>query len=205
MMQLKTYLKFILNYIIELITENPFKSIFLILAVISFHFAGSFASYDKATKIEKEIKVDTGYVYLYQKISDSEIKYDIIYSREKLNIDKNGYLHTIEYHGANILFWLIFGISMLIVIIASFDSDSGWDFGDVRDRAFGSIVQSEIEEGEYIYFCMGRLVGKSNRQVRRKYIPGEFGVRGLRDLYTCPKYKTKSQNRENLLNKLGIS
>jgi len=204
MMQLKNHIKFILSYIFELIIENPVKSFFFLMLIISFYFAGSFPSYESKTKIEKEIKLDTGYAYLYQKISDNDIKYEMMYSKSQIKIDKDGYLHQTEYHGANVLFWVIFVISLVVIFVGTI-TDEGWEFSDVYERSISNIVYCEIENGEYVYMMMGRLIGKSQRQVNRRYICGEFGIRNFRDIYACPKYQTKSENRNKLLNKLGIS
>ena len=67
------------------------------------------------------------------------------------------------------------------------------------------MIYCEEENGNFYYFALGRLIDKRNKQVSRSYsITRELGIDGFRDLYRCPKYQTKTQKRETLLNKIGI-
>jgi hypothetical protein len=57
----------------------------------------------------------------------------------------------------------------------------------------------------FYYFALGRLIEKRNNQISRHYNANrELKIGGFRDLYRCPKYQTKKQKRETLLNNIGI-
>jgi hypothetical protein len=95
---------------------------------------------------------------------------------------------------------------VLIITTFSNDDDIHWEFQDAWKEAFTTLIYCEEEGGEFYYFALGRLISKTDRQVGRRYsIADELRVDGFRDLYRCPKYQTKTQRRETLLNKIGIN
>ena len=201
------YLKFVLNLLFELIRTNIVKTIFLTVAIISFNLAGAFPDVTDKYKIVAETKVDNTYIYVYETIGDNEVQYDNLWQEGKPIEVKNGVISSQSYNGFNILFWIIFVIMIIILTIATFstDDDISWEFEDAWLTAFSSLIYCEEEGGEFYYFALGRLISKTDRQVGRVYrITRELRIDGFRDLYRCPKYQTKTQRRETLLNKIGI-
>lgn len=199
------YLKFALTFLFELIKTNIVKMIFVIGAIITFMFAGTFKddvdSYDVATVV----KVDDKYVYVCRTIQDNQIKYENIWDKKEIPI-KDGKIYISSYSFANGFLWVVFVILSLILIIGSIigqnDDDIGWELGDCWSEAFSTLIYCEEENGYFYYFALGRLISKTDRQVSRSYrITNELRIDGFRDLYRCPKYQTKTQKRETLLNK----
>lgn len=197
-------LKYLYYFLVELFKKNPGKSICFIIGMVAFNFAGTFPNWDKEIKIEKEVKVDSGWVYLYQKIEENKIKYEMIYSPEKLEL-KSGIYKSSEYHGANVFFWVLSIVSLIVVIIGTFDSNNDWEFDEVRGHTIGRLSKCEFEDGDYYYIISGRLIGKTNRQHNNyKSIYRNFGINSLSDILICPKFETKTSKRESKLSKLGI-
>lgn len=203
------YLKFTLTFLFELIRTNIVKTIFVIGAIVTFMFAGTFEndvdSYDVATVV----KIDNNYVYVCRTIHDNKIKYENIWGEKEIPI-KDGKIYISSYSFANGFLWVIFSIITLILIIGTImglsDDDMGWEIEDCWKESFCTLIYCEEEEGYFYYFALGRLIGKTDRQVGRRYrITNELNIDGFRDLYRCPKYQTKTQKRETLLNKIGIN
>lgn len=191
-------------FLIELIKENKVKFFLIILTCIFFMFAGTFENYTDSRDIEREVKVDTGWVYLYSKISDNKIKYELIYSDTRLEI-KDGKLFTVEYHGANVFCWVGFAICLIILTVTMFSDGGEWEISDVRKSALGRMVRCELDNGIFYYTISGRLIGESKTQFKGyERICGNFGIYSLIDLKNCPEYESKSSKRERKLKKLGI-
>lgn len=200
------YLKFILVFILELVRTNIIKTILLVSSIVCFNLAGDFPDTIDTYKIINETKVENTHIYFYKTISDNKIEYDIITSESPIKM-VNGEIRISSYSGFNVLFWILFSISTLILVVATFinDDDVGWELEDVWKEAFGTLIYCEEENGDYYYFALGRLIEKRNQQVTRRYsITSELRIDGFRELYRCPKYQTKTQRRETLLNKIGI-
>jgi hypothetical protein len=202
------YIKFILNLLFEFIKTNIIKTIFVITSIIGYHYAETFPpSIDKYNVVAKA-KVKNTHIYVCESIINNKIKYENVWQEGKPIEVKNGIITHQSYNSFNILFWIIFGVSVILLIIATIinDNDMGWEFEDVWLEAFTTLIYCEEENGEFYYFALGRLISKTNRQINRRYkITNELRIDGFRDLYRCPKYQTKTQRRETLLNKIGIN
>jgi hypothetical protein len=203
------YLKFFLTFLLELVKTNIVKTIFVVVSIISFHYAGTFPDTTDTYNVVTETKVENTYIYVYETISDNQIKYENIWQDGKPLEVKDGLISLQSYSGFNILFWVIFSISTLLVVIASLfmgDTDVSWDIEESWKEAFSTLIYCEEENGVFYYFALGRLISKRDRQISRSYRPAsELSISGFRDLYRCPKYQTKTQRRETLLNKIGIN
>ena len=197
-------LKYLCYFLIELIKENPAKTLLTIIGIVAFNFAGTFPNWNKEIKIEKTVQVDSGWVYLYQKIEENKIKYEMIYSPEKLDLKSDIYVSS-EYHGANVFFWILSIVSFIVVIVGTFDSNNDWEFSEVRGHTIGRLTNCEFEDGYYYYTIGGRLIGKTDRQYSSyKNIYRNFNIYSLADISICPMFETKTSKRESKLSKLGI-
>lgn len=204
------YLKFIFVFLFELVKSNPIKLIFVVAAITFFSFAGTIPDSHDKYEIVGQTKVENTYIYIYKTISDNKIKYENIWSEGKPADIKNGVITLTSYHGGNYVLWGLFTILTIVLIVAFFiglnDDDIGWELEDSWDEAFCTLVYCEEENGFFYYFALGRLISKRDKQVNRRYrITNELHIGGFRDLYRCPKYQTKTQKRETLLNKIGIN
>lgn len=194
-------LKFILNLIYNLIKENVGKVILLTIIAISFHYAGSFEEYPVKIKIDKIIQIDSGYLYLYKRIENNEVVYKNFFHKTPQVLEDSN-ITIMEYNGYNIPFWIILVVVSIILFVVLMDE--GWGYREIYTDTFSCIIDCEIENGKFVYLAMGRLVGISDWQLSRTGICREFDVYGFKDLKSRPKFKTKSQQRESLLNELGV-
>jgi hypothetical protein len=203
------YLKFTLTFLFELIRTNIVKTIFIIGAITTFMFAGTFKDDVDSYDVAGVVKVDNNYVYVCRTIHDNKIKYENVWDVKEIPI-KDGKISVSSYSFANGFLWVIFSILIILLIVSTIigrnDDDIGWELEDAWKEAFSTLIYCEEENGYFYYFALGRLISKTNRQVSRSYkITNELHIDGFRDLYRCPKYQTKTQRRETLLNKIGIN
>ena len=204
-----SYLKFSFVFLLELIKTNIVKTIFLITAIVSFNYAETFPPSTDTYKIVAETKVENTFIYVYETISENKVQYENVWQEGKPLEVKNGVITSQSYNGFNIFFWVLFGILTVILIICTFvnDDDIGWEIEDSWTTSFTTLIYCEEENGEFYYFALGRLISKRDKQIISGgyRITTELQIDGFRDLYRCPKFQTKTQRRETLLNKIGIN
>ena len=203
------YLKFTLTFLLELIKTNIVKTIFVIGAITTFMFAGTFKDDVDSYDVASVVKVDNNYVYVCRTIHDNKIKYENVWDVKEIPI-KDGKINVSSYSFANGFLWVIFSILTIMLIVSTIigrnDDDISWGLEDAWKEAFCTLIYCEEENGYFYYFALGRLISKKDRQIGRNYrITHELGISGFRDLYRCPEYQTKTQRRETLLNKIGIN
>jgi hypothetical protein len=200
---------FPLFLIYELVTTNIVKSIFLAVALITLYF-----SYN----VKREM-VTTNRVYAQFVDGKNHTNYVInsgnSYSVKKFNKPLKIVNNTITYQEmSDIRFTLlvIFWIAVIFLIIAFFmglgsDEDISWEFRDCWLNALSTLIVCELEDGQYYYMVLGRLVYKSDRlyeKYRSDKLIERFNIYGFRDLMNYPKFKTKTETRNSKLDKLGI-
>ena len=203
------YLKFTLTFLFELIRTNIVKTIFVIGAITTFMFAGTFKDDVDSYDVASVVKVDNNYVYVCRTIHDNKIKYENVWDVKEIPI-KEGKIYISSYSFANGFLWVIFSILTIVLIVSTIigknDDDIGWELEDAWKEAFSILIYFEEENGYFYYFALGRLISKRDRQISRGYRAAhELSISGFRDLYRCPEYQTKTQRRETLLNKIGIN
>jgi hypothetical protein len=204
------YFKFLLLLLLDLVKSNPAKCITIFLSIITWNIAGTFSDVKYEEKIDQYIEISGTHLYISSDIKDNKIKYELSQYKEKQELIDNKLVWT-EYSGWNVFFWVIFIISFGIWSIStlvgwfSYDNDdAGWDLKDSVIESLSTITYCEEENGIYYYLVMGRLIGKRDKQIRISDFRYEFGINSIRDILFCPKFKTKSQKRENLLSNIGI-
>jgi hypothetical protein len=207
------YLKFAFIFLFDLIKSNPVKLIFVAAAITFFSFAGTIPDSHTRYNIIGDMKIENRYLYFYKEIVNNEVKYEYLSYSKPLKV-KNDVVVVKSYNDWNYLLWGLFVIITVILIIAFFvglgDDDIAWEIEDSWEEAFSSLIYCEEEDGFFYYFALGRLISKRDTQISRYYYgvlskPNrELKINGFRDLYRCPKYKTKKEKRETLLNKIGI-
>jgi hypothetical protein len=203
-----SYLKIVFNFIKYLIIENPIKVLMLVGAFISFQYAGTLPGNWVYYDLVSEIKDGNTYVYVIES-QGTDNNYDI-YTSDKKEVIKNDQFRLWDYHDGNILLYIIFGILIFIVSVGTIigllnnDDDIGWDFEECYERTINNLIYCELEDGVFYYMALDRLIGKSNTQIASRRISDHFNVYSLSDIRKCPKFSTKTQNRNNLLDKLGI-
>jgi hypothetical protein len=197
-----------MNVIFNLIITNPIKITALIVAIISFNFADSVKNSTYKKPIVTEFKDEATWVYI-SRSNNNQSGYEIISSSHKKKLVDNC-LILVDYNALNVIFWILFGISSLFFVISVIvglvtgDTDVSWDLEDCQEQATNSIIQCELEDGVFYYTALGRLIGKSEHQISPQRICDTFKVYSLSNVKKCPKFSTKTEKRNNLLDKLGI-
>ena len=84
------------------------------------------------------------------------------------------------------------------------DNEVSWEFDECLEKSLSFLIDCEFEDNKFYYFALGRLVKQTDRQVNDYYrnIANELNIHSFSDILNCPKFKTKSQRRGELLDKL---
>jgi len=195
-------LKVTLYYIIYFIKHNPVKVIFLILTIISSFFIGKFPRDIKTNYVVHSIVDErtNEYVYFCRESSDNYSEYTVEKFDEEITIE-NGIISYDVYGSLNILFILI---TSGCFVIGVFAMTEGFDIECVVDDVIRNLIYCEYEDDKYIYMCQGRLLGKSDTNIKYSRILTHFSIYGYKDLMLCPKFKTRTEKRDSNLKKIGI-
>jgi hypothetical protein len=201
-------IRYSLSVIWQLIITNPIKVTALTIAIVSFNYAGSFHNGTYKEPVVSEIKDGSTWIYLTRNSANSS-GYEVMTSATKEKL-VDGSLVLDDYNDINVVFWIFFVISTLIFSITTIigwindDDDISWDLDGCLANSLNNIIYCELEDGVYYYMAFGRLIGKSNTQINPRRVSDHFNTYSLSDLRKCPRFSTKTQNRNNLLDKLGI-
>ncbi len=200
--------RYYLGVIWQLIITNPIKIVALILSIISYNYAGSFKSGTYKQPIVKEFNDGGIWVYLARSTTNSS-GYEVMTTQSKQKLVDNC-LVLDDYDDRNILLWILFGVTLLVFVISTIigllngDDDIGWDIDSCQEISINNLIYCELEGDTFYYMAFGRLIGQSKTQVKSRSIADSFRIHSLSDLKKCPKFSTKTQKRNNLLDKLGI-
>lgn len=191
---------------------NAGKLILTFLTFLCFFCAEKYFYEDRTVyrEIVHEFKRNGNYIYLYENISNSTVSYESIVSSKPITLKNHIYYYK-ESQGWYIGFYVIGVILSIITFVAlllSFttsDDDITWDFKKCLMSTFSFFIICEIESNKFYYMIFGRLIIESDRQIKPYYtMAQELSIRNFTDIYNCPKFKTKRQNRSSVLSKLGI-
>jgi len=212
-MYIKTLLKFYLLFLLDVIKTNPVKIVFLTICLLSFSKAGTYADVKESYTIvdSLNVKEHTGVSYLYvtSNLVDNKIKYDLLSSTTPLKV-VNGKYDYMSYSDLNFGLWVVFVISLVLLVIAFFmgigDDEISWDISRCWQDSFASMIVCEEENGKFYYMCLGRLLTVRDHVYDTSYrrLYHDFSIRGFRDLSLYPKFQTKQSKRQSKLDKLGI-
>ena len=201
-----SYLKLIFNFIKYLIIKNPLKILFLVASITVFNFAGTLPGSMDYVDLVSETKDGNTYVYVVKE-RHNESGYGIISTNEK-QVIKNNQLGVWNYHDGNVVLWVSFAILSIIVIICTFipEDDINWDIEECYQRGITTLIYCELEGDTYYYMIMGRLIEKRKDQIRyTTNLAREMRIFNMSDIFRLPRFSTKTQKRNNILNKLGIN
>ena len=206
-----SYLKLVFNFIKYLIIENPIKLLMVVASIVAFNFAGTVSGENEYYNLVSQVKDGNTYVYVVNSHSTSDNGYEV-YTSDKPEVIKNGQLQLWNYNDANILLYIIGSILTLIVLIvtivglANDDDDIGWNIESCYQRSISTLIYCELEGDTYYYMIMGRLIDKRKDQIRyTSNVAREMRIFDMSDVYRLPKFSTKTQKRNNNLDKLGIN
>jgi hypothetical protein len=124
----------------------------------------------------------------------------------KIPLKNNTYNYTETqdgYYGFQALGW----ISVIVLVIGFFvglsDEELSWEFDECLEKSLSFLISCNIEDDKFYYMALGRLLRKSDKQLGGYHsITRELNIRSFSDILNCPKFKTRSQKRGELLDKL---
>ena len=181
-------------YLFELIRINIVKTIMIVITSILFAYAGTIPDQTHERVILKEIQIGGEWVYLYQSNNDIEA-YSQPERETLLGKDKNIFRWK-EYAGGNVGLWAGFIILLIVTIVTMCVDEGRWDFDEVFDETIKNFIKCEIEDNVYVYTIFGRLITKESYQTKR------FSIYNIKDITMLPKYKLRSEKREDKLNQI---
>ena len=201
---MKRLLLFPIVLIYNTIRTNIIKTIFVALAITGFYCSRGYTDVIHSTKTaDFVVKNDTDYIYFFAKSNDG----DYSSMTTKTPLKNNTYSYTEKqdgYYGFQILGW----VSIIILVIGFFvglgDEEVSWEFDECLEKSLSFLIICEIEDDKFYYMALGRLLKKSDRQLNDYYnsIAHELNIHSFSDILNCPKFKSRSQKRGALLDKL---
>jgi len=207
-----SYLKLILNFIKYLVIKNPIKLLMVVAAIVTFNYAGTIPGGYEYYDIAAQAKDGNTYVYVIRSHDGGGNPYDIVSSNKPEKIQNNQLVYYYDYHDGNIFLWIIFGILSLLITIftiiglANDDDDVGWEIEDCYTLSISTLIYCELEGDTYYYMIMGRLIEMRKDQIRyTSNLAREMRIFNMSDVFRLPKFSTKTQKRNNNLDKLGIN
>jgi hypothetical protein len=198
---------FALLYTFNLLRTNLIKTIACILLAVVAPFLNSLKDIRNENKIDYQYQKDGQYFYVTQYISSSQITYKV-QTFDKVPQIKNGKIISYSYNDLNILIWVVFVVFCIFPIVGIFatDNDISFDFEKVFQATVSYYITCELEEGIYYYFYGERFLGKSDRPLGNEYnyVARAFRISNMTNIKSCPKWKTKTQNRASKLEEIGV-
>ena len=198
---------FALLYTFNLLRTNLIKTIACILVAVVAPFLNSLKDIRNEDKIDYQYQKDGQYFYVTQDISNNEFTYEVKVF-DKVPQIKHGKVISYSYNDINIFIWVVFVILCLFPIVGIFatDDELNFDFEKVFQATVSHYITCELEEGIYYYFYGERFLGKSDRPLHGEYnyVARAFRISNMTNIKSCPVWKTKTQNRANKLEEIGV-
>lgn len=185
--------------------RNSGMLLLLITCFVLFFIAGSIPLKIKENIIVGGIQAEHDYIYVYEDIESDEIIYKTI-TKDDLGSTtiKGNKLCSNTLSIGSIILWIIFFISIIVLIILTFNDV--WVIKQCKCDAMNSFVYCELEDDTYYYFIEDKLIYRSKNQVRIGYdFARNIGFYKMSQLNEFPKFQTKMQKRDNILNNIGVS
>lgn len=193
-------------FLYEIIISNPIKIIAIIVLSISlyttYHCEEKTISREKI--LSEFVNSKGEYVYIYGGPNN--------YSNETYDKPQKLVNNILTYKKLSVIYSFsvaFFWISLIFLVIGFFvglsDDDLSWNFEDCWLTTFSTLIRCDYEEGKYYYTSLGRLIEiRDQRAYNSNNLSRELRVYGFRELMNCPKFKTKTEDRNGKLDKLGI-
>jgi hypothetical protein len=190
-------------FLFNIVKRNILKTIWIALAIIGFHFSQYYSEDVIKTKTaEHVIKTGKNYTYFFE---EGDNRYSTMIFDGPLKNNTYVYKDTQgEYIWLQALGWVSLIILVICFIVGISDDAAAWEFDECLEKSLSFLIDCEFEDNKFYYFALGRLIKKSDRQLNDYYnnIAHELNIHSFSDILNCPKFKTKSQKRGELLDKL---
>jgi hypothetical protein len=182
---------------------NIIKVTCLIILTLSIIFLCKYQFPDTIvkTKIVNQFEIEGYYVYTYKEIKENNVEFNNL-TYEKPQKVVNNYLVTKSYNGFNVFIWCLLITSFLTFLIVGYIND-WFDSHKVFIETSFKFIKMEFEDGHYNYALFGRLLKKSNVNLRKGEIKQLlYNYDGLLDLRFQPIFISKTEIRDKKLNTL---
>lgn len=192
---------FVLLY--NILKTNILKTIFITLAIIGFHFSQNYSEDVIESKTATHvIKNGKNYTYFFE---EGDNRYSTIVTDEPLKDNTYVYKDTqSEYIFLQILGWLFTIVLVIGFFVGLSDDELSWEMDECFQKSLSFLIYCEFEDNKFYYFALGRLLKKTDRQIDDRYrsLAYDLNISSFSDILNCPKFKTRSQKRGELLDKL---
>jgi hypothetical protein len=195
-------------FLYEIIISNPVKIVAIIVLSISLYttYHCEEESIKKSKILSEFINSKGEYVYIYGGPDN--------YSNETYDNPQKLVNNILTYKEKSVIYSFsvaFFWISLIFLVIGFFvglsDEDLSWHFENSWLTTFSTLIKCEYEEGKYYYTSLGRLIEIRDHRAttyNTNNLSRELRIYGFRELMNCPKFKTKTEDRNGKLDKLGI-
>jgi hypothetical protein len=193
-------IKFLLSLVNNFIKVDRTRVIIILAAVLLLITIFFLPKETKFYEVERYIvEGDTH----YYKVNNQVLEYD---REQKLFIDNGDTLiKTKEWYEGQIV---LATISLLVIvgglITYGVEPLDEWDIKKIYTETIKNDLKEHVIEGEYIYTSYSKLLHKSKLKQRFYDIEYSTNLTGIKNFFNRENYYTKSEIRDNKLNKLGI-
>jgi hypothetical protein len=193
-------IKFLLSLVNNFIKVDRTRVIIILTAVLLLTTTFLLPKETKFYEVERYIvEGDTH----YYKVNNQVLEYD---REQKLFIDNGDTLiKTKEWYEGQI----VLAIISLLVIVGGFitygvEPLDEWEIKKIYTETIKKDLKEHVIDGEYIYTSYSKLLHKSKLKQRFYDIEYSTNLTGIKNFFNRENYYTKSEIRDNKLNKLGI-
>jgi hypothetical protein len=193
-------IKFLLSLVNNFIKVDRTRVIIILAAVLLLITIFFLPKETKFYEVERYIvEGDTH----YYKVNNQVLEYD---REQKLFIDNGDTLiKTKEWYEGQIV---LATISLLVIvgglITYGVEPLDEWDIKKIYTETIKNDLKEHVMEGEYVYTSYSKLLHKSKLKQRFYDIEYSTNLTGIKNFFNRENYYTKSEIRDNKLNKLGI-
>jgi hypothetical protein len=193
-------IKFLLSLVNNFIKVDRTRVIIILAAVLLLITIFFLPKETKFYEVERYIvEGDTH----YYKVNNQVLEYD---REQKLFIDNGDTLiKTKEWYEGQIV---LATISLLVIvgglITYGVEPLDEWEIKKIYTETIKNDLKEHVMEGEYVYTSYSKLLHKSKLKQRFYDIEYSTNLTGIKNFFNRENYYTKSEIRDNKLNKLGI-
>ncbi len=193
-------LKFYLSFVSNFIKVDRIRVMIISASLLMLISALLIPKETKFYEVERHlVEGDTHYYKVYNQV----LEYD---HEQKLFIDNGDTLIKTKefYEGQIILSILSFIVILVGFITYGVEPLDEWDIKKIYTETIKNDLKEHVIDGEYIYTSYSKLLHRSKIKQRFYDIENVTDLIGIKNFFNRENYYTKSEIRDNKLNKLGI-
>ena len=186
----------ILQFILTLIKNNPWKVFFLGICILSGYLMFNVDSLKLESNIISKFEDVGKYHYIIKDDDSYSIK-----SYEKEVKSTDGKLYYEELHPVAVVSFIVFLVISIVLCLVTFigDDEVSWELSECWINSKLSLVKCEVEDDVYYYHYRGKLLVKSEKQLWDSQLVDYLN----QPINLLPDFPgTKSQRRDKKLKEL---